>query len=239
MKDYSVFVDPLMLPNPPVHLKPRKRPRQARAAVTLDIIFEAAIQVLLADGPHRLTTTHVAQRAGVSVGTMYQYYPHKQALIYALNERYLDVLADKVETACRAKHGASLGQMVETVVRTYWEVKTERPEVTRALYRSVVELDTETLIQQFAARMDAATAAMLGTAADVTFTDPTTVTLTLLTAIFGTIRGVFERDLFEEQGNAVLSQLVGMCIAYLETVAAKSRQAPDSGDRRVVLETLA
>lgn len=228
-----------MLPDAPIHLKPRKRPRQARAAATLDAIFEAAIQVLLAEGSHHLTTTHVAQRAGVSVGTMYQYYPHKQALIYALNERYLDVLADKVETACRAKHGASIGQMVETVIRTYWEVKTQRPEVTRALYRSVVELDTETLIQQFAARMDAATAAMLGTASDAAFTDPTIVTLTLLTTIFGAIRAVFERDLSEEQADAVLSQLVGMCIAYLQNVAAKPRQTSVDSERRVVLESMA
>ena len=69
--------------------------------------------------PHRLTTTRVAQRAGVSVGTMYQYFPHKQALFYALNERYLDVLADKVEAAYLAQHGAGIGQMVEALVATY------------------------------------------------------------------------------------------------------------------------
>lgn len=54
----------------PAHLIPRKRPRQARAAATLDAIFEATVQLLLAIGPQRVTTTRVAQRAGVSVGTM-------------------------------------------------------------------------------------------------------------------------------------------------------------------------
>ncbi|MEQ8700898.1 MAG: TetR/AcrR family transcriptional regulator, partial [Bauldia litoralis] len=96
-----------MTATPPRHLKPRKRPRQARATVTLDAIIEATIQVLLSDGLHRLTTTRVAERAGVSVGTMYQYFPHKQALLYALNERYLDIVAGKVETACQAFRGAS------------------------------------------------------------------------------------------------------------------------------------
>ena len=62
----------------PAHLTPRKIPRQARATATLDAIFEATIQVLVTDGPHRLTTTRVAQRAGVSVGTMYQYFPHRR-----------------------------------------------------------------------------------------------------------------------------------------------------------------
>ena len=223
----------------PIHLKPRKRPTQARAAATVDAIFEAAVQVLLADGPHGMTTTHVAQRAGVSVGTMYQYFPHKQALIYALNERYLDRLADRVEAVCRASHGAPVEQMVEAIVKTYWKVKTERPEVTRALYRSVAELDTVVLIRQFAARMDAASAAMLSTAPGMHFSHSRTVILTLLTTIFGAIRGVFERELSEEQGERVLSQLVVMCVAYLKTVGAKPCRTPDQVDRYNLLEDAA
>ena len=171
-----------MASTPPPHLIPRKKPRQARAAVTLDAIFEATIQVLVSDGPHRLTTTRVAARAGVSVGTMYQYFPHKQALFYALNERYLDDLAARVEGACLAQHGAPVEQMVEALVTTYWNAKTERAEVTRALYRSVVEIDNEALIEAFGRRVDAATTAMLSSAADAVFPDLSTVNLTLLTA---------------------------------------------------------
>jgi AcrR family transcriptional regulator len=204
----------------PAHLTPRKTPRQARATATLDAMFEATIQVLVADGPHRLTTTRVAQRAGVSVGTMYQYFPHKQALFYALNERYLDVLASKVEAACQAQHGAAIEQMVEALVTTYWHVKTERPEVTRALYRSVVEIDNEALIAAFASRVDAATAAMLETASNATFSDLPTVNLTLLATVFGTVRNVFERNLPANEERAVRGQLIVMCNAYLR--AARS-----------------
>ena len=78
----------------------RKMPRQARASATLEAILEATIQVLLATGTARLTTTRVAERAGVSVGTMYQYFPNKQALLYAVTGRYLDIVADSVERAC-------------------------------------------------------------------------------------------------------------------------------------------
>ena len=206
----------------PAHLNPRKIPRQARATVTLDAIFEATIQVLVTDGPHRLTTTRVAQRAGVSVGTMYQYFPHKQALFYALNERYLGVLAGKVEAACRAQHGAAIGQMVEALVTTYWNAKTEWPEVTRALYRSVVEIDNEALLEAFASRVDAATAEMLASASDARFQDLPTVNLTLLATVFGTVRNVFERNLPEDEERAVQGQLIMMCNAYLE--AARSPQ---------------
>lgn len=202
----------------PTHLNPRKIPRQARARVTLDAIFEATIQVLVTDGPRRLTTTRVAQRAGVSVGTMYQYFPHKQALFYALNEQYLGVLAGKVEAACLAQHGAAVGKMVEVLVTTYWNAKTERPEVTRALYRSVVEIDNEVLIEAFASRVDAATADMLASASDAGFDDLSTVNLTLLATVFGTVRNVFERNLRENKERAVQGQLILMCTAYLEAV---------------------
>lgn len=207
---------------PLAHLTPRKRPRQARAAATLDAIFEATIQVLVSDGPHRLTTTRVAKRAGVSVGTLYQYLPHKQALFYALNERYLDALADRVESACQAQHGAPIEQMVRALVTTYWVAKTERPEVTRALYRSVAELDNESLIEAFGHRVDAATAAMLISAPDAHFADLSTVNLTLLATIFGTVRNVFERNLPASTANAVHQQLMMMCFAYLDVVKMPS-----------------
>jgi len=200
------------------NLKPRKQPKQARAQSTVDAIFEASIQVLVSEGPRRLTTSRVAERAGVSVGTLYQYFPHKQALFYALNERYLLLLAERIELACAAQHGAVIERMVEALVMTYWVAKTERSEATRALYRSIAELDTEPLVAAFARRVDAATAAMLESASDACFTDVPTVVLTLLNTIFGTVRSVFERDLPADKAKAVCEHLVVMCIAYLRVV---------------------
>jgi AcrR family transcriptional regulator len=196
-------------------LSPRKQPRQQRALATVNVIFEATIQVLITEGPRRRTTTRVANRAGVSVGTMYQYFPNKQALFYALNERYLVTLAEKIEAVCAAHHGAAIAQMVEALVMVYWVAKSERPEVTRALYRSVAELDNEPLIAAFARRADVATANMLISASEASFADLPAVVLTLLSTVFGTVRNVFERELSASKGNAVCEQLVVMCIAYL------------------------
>jgi Transcriptional regulator len=201
---------------PPRHLNARKKPSQARSMATVEAIFEATIQVLLREGIHRLTTTRVAERAGVSVGTMYQYFPHKQALLYALNERYLDLVAERVEAACLAHHGASTKAMVEALVTAYWQAKTERSEVTRALYTSAVELDNQALIDAFARRMDAATIAMLRSAPNADYTDINLVNITLLSVIFGTVRNVFERNLPASEQAAICDQLVTMCLSYLE-----------------------
>lgn len=202
-------------------LAPRKRPRQARAAVTVDAIFEATIQLLVTDGPQRLTTTRVARRSGVSIGTMYQYFPHKQALLYALNERYLDNLAKSVEDACRAHHGIQISEMVEALVSTYWNAKTERAEVTRALYRAGADLDNQALVDAFAQRVDSATSAMFASASDAVFEELEMVNLTLMSSIFSTVRNVFERNLPTTEAHAVHRQLILMCTAYLDAVKSR------------------
>jgi AcrR family transcriptional regulator len=68
--------------NPP--LSPRKVPRQARSKQLVADILEAAIRVLARDGARRFTTVRVAEEAGVSVGSLYQYFPNKEALLFRL-----------------------------------------------------------------------------------------------------------------------------------------------------------
>ena len=62
----------------------RKQPKQARATDLVAAILEAAVQVLASEGAQRFTTTRVAERAGVSVGSLYQYFPNKAALLFRL-----------------------------------------------------------------------------------------------------------------------------------------------------------
>jgi AcrR family transcriptional regulator len=62
----------------------RKHPRQARSTDLVDAILEAAVQVLATEGADRFTTTRVAERAGVSVGSLYQYFPNKAAILFRL-----------------------------------------------------------------------------------------------------------------------------------------------------------
>lgn len=207
---------------PEHRLAARKSPRQARSVATLEVIFEATIQVLMAVGPRRLTTTRVAERAGVSVGTMYQYFPHKQALFYALNERYLNTLAQKIEQTCQEAQGTPVLNMIEKLVTTYWQVKTEKPEVTRALYRSVADLDITLLFETFSQRVDAATLTMLSSASDANFSELQTVNLSLLTVIFGTVRNIFERNLTLPESGVVHQQLILMCAAYIDRIRITS-----------------
>jgi AcrR family transcriptional regulator len=78
-------------------LRPRKEPRQARSRQMRDDILEASIRVLREDGALKFTTPRVAAAAGVSVGSLYQYFPNKQALLFALHQRVVDTTWGEVQ----------------------------------------------------------------------------------------------------------------------------------------------
>ncbi len=78
----------------------RRRPRQGRSIATVEAILEAATRILETDG--RFTTNHVAERAGVSVGTLYQYFPDKAAILHALAARERAGMAAATRTAIAA-----------------------------------------------------------------------------------------------------------------------------------------
>lgn len=65
-------------------ISPRKQPRQARSAELVAVVLDAAIQVLAKEGAQRFTTARVAEKAGVSVGSLYQYFPNKAAILFRL-----------------------------------------------------------------------------------------------------------------------------------------------------------
>src|ERR1700754_1697087 len=113
----------------PVLLDPRKTPVQARSTATVEAISEATIQVLLQQGATRLTTTRVAERAGVSVGTLYQYYPNKQSLLFAVLADHLDKVASAVEAACAQARHQRLADMISLVVEAFVDAKMARIDV--------------------------------------------------------------------------------------------------------------
>ncbi|AZO75855.1 MULTISPECIES: TetR family transcriptional regulator [unclassified Mesorhizobium] len=73
-----------MIQHPSPSISTRKQPKQARATELVAAILQAAAQVLASEGARRFTTTRVAEKAGVSVGSLYQYFPNKAALLFRL-----------------------------------------------------------------------------------------------------------------------------------------------------------
>ena len=73
-----------MSDRPTARISSRKQPKQARSSELVAAILEAAVQVLASEGAQRFTTARVAEKAGVSVGSLYQYFPNKAAILFRL-----------------------------------------------------------------------------------------------------------------------------------------------------------
>lgn len=131
----------------PLSLKPRKQPSQQRSGFTVDVMLEAAIRILLTDGYQRLTTANVAERAGVSVGSLYQYFPNKQALVAEIVARRADEILQRL-IATPTANAKTLEEAVARVMTSLIEVKRERLDLSRALQPALPEVQGRRLIQE-------------------------------------------------------------------------------------------
>ena len=104
----------------------RKRPRQPRAQVTVDAIIEATAQLLLKLPVDKVTTNAVAERAGVSVGSLYQYFADRDALIRALLEQRRTVQLEHMVAALSDTQGASLREFARHLVEAMLAPTTDR-----------------------------------------------------------------------------------------------------------------
>jgi AcrR family transcriptional regulator len=210
-----------MAADAPGAFEPRKKPVQARAAVTVEAIFEAAIQVLLSNGADRLTTTRVAARAGVSVGTLYQYYPNKQALLFAVLKDHLEKVSAAVESACEQARHKPLHDMVRMVVESYVDAKLDRPDVSMALYQISADIGGPALVKKAGQRARKALEAMLQTASDTESPADKFAVDMMFAAMAGTTRSVLQAGASPALVRKLREHLVQLCQSYLAAVAAR------------------
>jgi len=124
-------------------LSPRRTPRQQRAQLTVDSLLEATARVLVARGWAGTTTNHVAERAGVSVGTLYEYFPGKEALVAALVERHLEAAEARLAalsgslSESLATGALTLEAVVHAIVTAMIELHAAAPRLHRVLFEEV------------------------------------------------------------------------------------------------------
>jgi AcrR family transcriptional regulator len=201
--------------------EPRKTPVQTRAAVTVEAIAEATIQVLLSHGGDRLTTTRVAERAGVSVGTLYQYYPNKQSLLFAVLEHHLEKVTTAVETACGQAQYRPLGEMIRIVVEAFVDAKLSRSDISIALYQIAASVGGPALVKKAGQRQRKALETLFRTASD-TKSAPDRFAIDLMcSAMAGAIRSALETGVSIAAVRKLREHLVLLCQSYMASVIAQ------------------
>lgn len=202
----------------PSRLEPRKTPRQARSTATVEAIRTASIQVLLADGPTRLTTTRVAARAGVSIGTMYQYYPHKQALLFAILEQKLDMVEAAMLAAAEALVGRDLETIAHGLAGAWLDAKTTDIEASRAIYGIAAGFDIAARMARGADRLRQGTGRLLATAPDARFADVDATAFMTVALLAGSTRAVLEHGASGHDLACLRRELPRACHGYLNAV---------------------
>ncbi len=203
-------------------LEPRKSPVQARSAASVDAILEATVQVLLRVGKQRLTTTKVAQRAGVSVGTLYQYFPNKSALLKAALKRHLDEITEAIELICHEQKGHSLEQMAAALITTFLSAKMKDAKTSVALYAVSADVDGAKIAQETGARSNKAVVGMLQTASERLIIDPELVASMLQGLMVGVSRRLLESKAPEKQFDAVRQEMILLASTYLNACSTRS-----------------
>lgn len=135
-----------VVPRPDTEL--RKRPQQARSRALVDALVEATARVLEREGVAAVTTARVAEVAGVSIGSLYQYFPGGEALIAAVIERQLASDVQALRPRVEALRGASLEVVIEGIVELVVLFYRQQTDLYREMVAAMAAVDREAHVRR-------------------------------------------------------------------------------------------
>jgi AcrR family transcriptional regulator len=135
-------------------------PTQARAQETVEAILAATKKVLVKDGYEAASTNRVAEVAGVSIGSLYQYFPSKASLVSVLIQRHMAKMLEVLATTAQQGETSSIEEATRTVIRAVFAAHRVNPRLHRVLVEQMprlgaldvidsFEADTQSLIERF------------------------------------------------------------------------------------------
>ena len=112
----------------------RKTPQQERSRRTVESVLEAAAQVFAQRGYANTTTNHIAARAGVSIGSLYQYFPSKDAILLALAERHMERSFAAAMHEVGDKRTAPVPELLRALVDALVQAHQAEPRLHRVIF---------------------------------------------------------------------------------------------------------
>jgi len=198
-----------------VAISARKTPVQARSRATVEAILDAASRVLL-ERRGAFTTTRVAERAGVGIGTLYQYYPSKEALLVALLDRKMGAVAQAMADAIATTEHAALTARIEAIIDAILAQKRRQPELASILRAELGRIDGHRRVVQTMRRNEAGLRALLESHADELAGLDLDLTAGVLTsAVEGTLNAAIERAPTSVRRPEFRDALVRLVLGYL------------------------
>jgi AcrR family transcriptional regulator len=198
--------------------KKRRNPKQARAQATVNAVLEAAFQILEEDGEARLTTNLIAERAGVSIGTLYQYFEDREAILAAMGQRQAEATRERITNIIlESPETSSVRAIVKAIMSGIAGSPATRIALSDALFRTRGE---SVLSEQHAMFFDS-----LSGRRDFGFEMTKETAFVLTHAVVCLLRSAAAEPELELAPDALEDELVLLLDSYL---AAKAAQASPS-----------
>jgi AcrR family transcriptional regulator len=194
----------------------RKPPKQSRSRVTVSTILDAAIRILDQDGVDAFTTTRVAEVAGVSVGTLYQYFKNRDSILDALQDREFERATEFMLRVLAQSH-ASPERLARSVIAGLLELYAACPALHRLLVVEGLRVTPADRVQAFDLRMVSAIRAFFATSAlplrrtnldAAAFVIYNSVRATMLARLLAAPAFITDEALEEELTDLLLSYLI-------------------------------
>jgi AcrR family transcriptional regulator len=163
---------------------PRKQAKQARSKNTVAAILEATTQVLVRDGYARCTTNRVAERAGVSIASLYQYFPSKEALVAALIDEHLTEILQLQAERMLQLGDSPVAELICELAVAHVQMHRANPELHRVILEQVPGLERLKAVVEFRRRTEAQVALLLAAHREqLQIADPTMTAFVLVNMI--------------------------------------------------------
>jgi len=197
---------------------PRRRPRQARAQATVDAIVKATARVLVDEGYDRASTNRVALAAGVSIGSLYQYFPSKEALVAALVEDHIAKMQAALSQSLIASASPTLEARARQLVRGVITAYRVDPQLDHVLCQEVPKVGELQRVYGFEQYLAERCRAHLFTETGVRPMDVERAVFLLINAVPGVVRASVREDERGESDERLADELTDMIVRYLKAL---------------------
>lgn len=199
-----------------VRTTPRKRPKQDRSRATVDAILEATARVLVEVGYERASTNRIARVAGVSIGSLYQYFPGKEALVAALVERHVDRVTTLLDQAFDYMEGLQPRDAARALVTAVLSTQAIDADLHRRLVEQIPRVGRLQRIADIERRFTERTRDYLQShRRESSIHNPEVAAPLIVYALHGILFGLARTDPAQLEDDAVAEEVVALLTRYV------------------------
>jgi AcrR family transcriptional regulator len=197
----------------PARANSRKKPQQERSIAMVGTLLEAATRVFVKEGYAKATTNRIATAAGVSVGSLYQYFPSKDAIAVELLRRYREGLVELIGSRLGAATPETFASVVRELLADLLQAEGINPALHRVLIEQVLRTSARREMLGFEERLEAVLASAMRSA-KIELEDPDLVSFVLVRVVLSVVQSVVV-DRPRYKTPALADELTHLVIGYL------------------------